>query len=74
MRYSRAKPTGTFRVLQPSSRAVASHNETLKDAKKSAAYWISAVGPTTLEIQERFPSGKWVTVQVVQSKRSHPRN
>lgn len=77
VRFSRAKPVGSFRVLQPSTRAVASHDETLKDARKSAAYWTSSVS-SPMEIQERFPSGEWVTVQVVQpkssrtgSKRSH---
>ena len=66
-RFSRAKHVGTFRVLQPSSRAVASHEETLKDARKSAAYWTSAVS-SSMEIQERFPSGDWITVEVVQPK------
>ena len=73
VRYSRAKPVGSIRVLQPSTRAVASHAETLKDARKSAAYWTSSVS-SPMEIQERFPSGEWVTVQVVQpksAKRSH---
>ncbi len=68
-RFSRAKPTGSFRVFQPSTRAVASHEETLQDARKSAAYWTSAVS-STMEIQERFPSGEWVTVQVVKPKSS----
>jgi hypothetical protein len=66
-RFSRAKPTGSFRVFQPSTRAVASHDETLQDARKSAAYWTSAVS-STMEIQERFPSGAWITVQVVKPK------
>jgi len=59
---------GSFRVFQPSTRTVASHEETIKEARKSAAYWTSATG-STLEIQERFPSGDWVTVQVVKPKR-----
>jgi hypothetical protein len=70
VRFSRAKPTGSFRVLQPSTRRVASHDDTLKGARKSAAYWTSAVG-SPMEIQERFPSGTWVTVETVQPKRAH---
>jgi hypothetical protein len=69
-RFSRAKPTGSFRVLQASTRRVASHDETLKDARKSAAYWTSAVG-SPMEIQERFPSGTWTIVETVQPKRAH---
>jgi len=69
VRFSRAKPTGSFRVFQPGSRGVASHDETLKDARASASYWTSAVG-SPMEIQERFPSGEWVTVQVVKPKRA----
>jgi hypothetical protein len=78
MRFSRAKPTGSFRVLQSSTRRVASHDETLQGARKSAAYWISSVR-SPMEIQERFPSGTWITVETVQpesatsSKRSHAR-
>jgi hypothetical protein len=67
-RFSRAKPTGSFRVLQSGTRQVASHDETLKDARASATYWMSAVG-SVMEIQERFPSGKWVTVETVRAKR-----
>jgi len=72
-RFSRAKPTGSFRVLQPSTRRVASHDETLKDARASAAYWTSAVS-SPMEIQERFPSGAWVTIDTVQPKSSSARS
>lgn len=72
VRFSRAKPVGSFRVLQPSTRAVASHDETLKDARKSAAYWTSSVS-SPMEIQRRFPSGDWVTIQVVQPKSQRAR-
>jgi hypothetical protein len=64
MRFSRAKPTGSFRVFKPSTNRVASHHETLQDARASAAYWTKAAsGP--MAIQERLPSGKWVTFQWV---------
>jgi hypothetical protein len=65
MRFSRAKRTGTFRVL--AGRSVASHDDKLGDARKSAAYWTAAVG-SRMEIQERFPSGKWVTVETVEPR------
>lgn len=64
MRFSRAKPTGSFRVFQPGSRRVAVHTETLAEARKDAAYWAKATG-SPIEIQERFPSGKWVTRESV---------
>lgn len=80
MRFSRAKPTGSFRVFQRSTRAVASQNENLQDAQRSATYWTRAVS-SPMEIQERFPSGEWVTIKTVtpkfpqtkgaSSKRSH---
>jgi len=38
-RFSRAKPTGSFRVFQPGTRAVASYDETLQDARKSAVFF-----------------------------------
>ena len=75
-RFSRAKPTGRFRVLQPSTRRVASHSDSLREARVDAEYWIKA-GAKSMEIQERFPSGKWVTVETVtresapMDKRSH---
>lgn len=69
VRFSRAKPTGSFRVLQAGTRRVASHDETLQDARKSATYWTSAVS-SPMEIQERFPSGAWITVETMQPKSS----
>lgn len=63
-RFSKAKPTGSFRVFHPSSRRVASHADTLREARKDATFW-SKQTPNPIEIQERFPSGKWVTIQVV---------
>jgi len=69
VRFSRAKPVGSFRVYHPSSRTVGAHAETLKDARTDAAYFTRA-SSTTVEIQERFPSGKWVTVEVVGPKRT----
>ena len=67
MRFSRAKPTGSFRVFQRSTRAVAAHSEDLQDAEKSATYWTRAVS-SPMEIQERFPSGEWVTIKTVKPK------
>ena len=64
VRFSRAKPTGSYRVLQSSTRRVASHSDSLRDARVDADYWIKA-GAKSMEIQERFPSGKWVTVDTV---------
>lgn len=64
MRFSRAKPAGSFRVFHPSSRRVAAHADTLREARKDADFW-SRQTPNTLEIQERFPSGEWVTVETV---------
>ena len=62
MRFSRAKPTGSFRVFQPGSRRVAAHTDTLAEARKDADYWTKAAsGP--IEIQKRFPSGEWVTIE-----------
>ena len=69
-RFSRAKPTGSYRVVQPSTRRVASHADSLRAARTDAEYWIKA-GARSMEIQERFPSGKWVTVEVVDPKRAH---
>lgn len=67
MRTSRAKATGTFRVFHPSTRRVASHTDTLREARTDATYW-SKQTPNALEIQERFPSGEWVTVETVKRK------
>jgi len=64
MRFSRAKPTGSFRVYHPSSRRVAAHVDTLREARKDAAYWTTTT-TSPLEIQERFPSGAWVTIETV---------
>lgn len=69
MRFSRAKPTGSYRVFQPTGRRVAEHAETLQEARKSAEYWVKAVGGT-FEIQRRFPSGTWTVVDVVGRKSS----
>lgn len=66
-RFSRAKATGSFRVLQPSSRRVAAHSDTLREARVDAAYWVRT-SSSPMEIQERFPSGKWVTVETVNRK------
>jgi hypothetical protein len=80
MRFSRAKPTGSFRVYYPSLRRVTAHTDTLREAQKDAEFW-SKQTPEPLEIQERFPSGAWVTIETVAprfpstaskgSKRSH---
>ena len=43
------------RLLHCSSRA---------DAKKSAEYFVRA-GATEVEIQERYPSGNWITTDIV---------
>ena len=57
MRFSRAKPTGSFRVFHPSSRRVAAHTDTLGEARKDAAFWTKTT-TSPIEIQERFPSGE----------------
>lgn len=62
MRLSRAKPTGSFRVFHPSSRRVAAHTDTLAEARKDAAYWAQTTS-SPIEIQKRFPSGAWVTIE-----------
>ena len=67
MRFSRAKPTGSFRVYYPSSLRVAAHADTLREARKDAEYW-SQQTPNPIEVQERFPSGQWVTVETVVRK------
>jgi hypothetical protein len=64
MRFSRAKPTGSFRVYYPKQRSVTAHADTLHEARKDAEFW-SKQTPYSLEIQERFPSGAWVTVETV---------
>lgn len=64
MRFSRAKPTGSYRVYYPSQRRVTVHAESLAEARKDAKFWSQQV-PNPIEIQERFPSGAWVTVEVV---------
>lgn len=62
MRFSRAKPAGSFRVFQPISRRVTAHTDTLHEARKDADFWTKvASGP--MEIQKRFPSGEWVTIE-----------
>jgi hypothetical protein len=43
---------------------VAAHVDTLHEARKDAAYWTKTT-TSPLEIQERFPSGAWVTVETV---------
>ena len=67
MRFSRAKPTGSFRVFHPSSRRVAAHTDTLGEARKDAAFWTKTT-TSPIEIQERFPSGEWVTVETAGRK------
>ena len=64
MRFSRAKPTGSFRVFHPSSRRVAAQADTLGEARKEANFWAKA-STGAFEIQERFPSGAWVAVETV---------
>jgi len=71
MRHSRAKPTGSFRVYHPSSRRVAAHAETLGEARRDAEFW-SRLTPNPIEIQERFPSGAWVTIQTVRPRVKNP--
>ena len=66
-RFSRAKPTGSFRVYYPSLRRVTAHAATLAEARADAAFW-SKQTPTAIEIQERFPSGEWVTVETVKPR------
>lgn len=63
-RFSRVKPAGSFRVLHPSSRRVTGHANSLREARTDAAFW-SKQSPDLVEIQELFPSGKWVTVETV---------
>ena len=67
MRTSRAKATGTFRVFSPSTRRVTTHADTLREARVDAAFW-SKQSPSPFEIQERFPSGVWVTIETVKPK------
>jgi len=62
LRFSRAKPTGSFRVFHPSSRRVAAHTDTLAEARKDAEFWTKTT-PNPVEIQKRFPSGTWVTIE-----------
>lgn len=66
-RFSKAKPSGSFRVYYPSLRRVTSHTATLREARTDAAFW-SKQTPRPIEIQERFPSGEWVTVETVEPK------
>jgi len=69
MRFSRAKPVGSFRIFQRKSNRVAEHADTQQDARKAAAFWVKAsAGP--FEIQERLPSGSWITVETI-SKPAH---
>jgi hypothetical protein len=72
MRFSRAKPTGSFRVFHPSSRRVAGHTDTLAEARKDAAYWIETT-PNPIEIQKRFPSGAWVTIETKKRPMTQPK-
>ena len=62
MRRSRAKPVGTFRIYAPATRHVGAHVKTLREARKDAAYFLAA-GAKKIEIQERFPSGQWITIE-----------
>ena len=69
MRFSKVKPTGSFRIARPLSRnddrrSVLAHTATLPDARAEAAFW-SKQSPRLIEIQECFPSGEWVTVETV---------
>ena len=63
MRFSRAKPAGAYRVYSPVTRSVV-HAESLAEARKDARYFVSA-GSVKIEIQERFPSGRWTTIETV---------
>lgn len=66
-RFSRAKPTGSFRVFHPSTRRVATHTDTLREARINADFW-SKIYHAPMEIQERFPSGGWVTIETLKPK------
>jgi hypothetical protein len=62
-RFSRAKPTGAYRIYSPASRSV-SHAKSLAEARKDARYFVKA-GSMKIEIQRRFPSGHWTTIETV---------
>lgn len=66
-RFSRAKSTGSLRVVQAKSRRVAAHVDTMREAKINADFW-SKASCSPMEIQERFPSGSWVTIKTVKPK------
>ena len=65
MRFSRAKPTGSYRTRSP-ARGLVTHAKDLAEARKDARYFVKA-GATKIEIQERYPSGSWVTIETVES-------
>lgn len=54
-------PTGSYR-LRWGKRLL--HCSSRTDAKKSAEHFIRA-GAKEIEIQERYPSGTWVTTDIV---------
>lgn len=72
LRFSKAKPVGSFRVYHPSTRRVVGQADSLREARTDAGFW-SKQSPNPFEVQERFPSGKWVTVETVggSGRRSH---
>lgn len=54
-------------MFHPSSRKVASHVDTLNEAKKDATFW-SRQTPNPIEIQKRLPSGAWTVVDTVKRR------
>ena len=61
VRFSKAKLTGSWRVK--AGRRVL-HATSRSNAKTSATYFIKA-GAKEVEIQERYPSGTWITTDIV---------
>lgn len=68
MRHSKAFKVGSYRVRSAKSGHVASHVDSRGAARKEARFWVRFSGGA-MEIQERFPSGTWVTVETVKRKR-----
>jgi hypothetical protein len=64
MRFSRAKPTGAYRTRSP-ARGLVAHAESLAEARKDARYFVKS-GASKIEIQERFPSGRWTTIETIE--------
>lgn len=52
-------------MFHPGSRRVAAHTDTLAEARKDAAYWTQTTS-SPIDIQKRFPSGAWVTIETKQ--------